>query len=78
MTNTENRDLILHLSSDEPDLHIDRDSSDTSSVRSVEAVFNVDELTVQNKHSSSRNNNNHTHDLLDICENKPNGKHIGN
>ncbi|XP_051174592.1 golgin-84 [Leptopilina boulardi] len=70
LQNTENGDLILHLPSDEPNLQIEVDSSDTSSVRSVEAVFNIDELTSQMTNSSTKNNDN-TRELLDVCENLP-------
>lgn len=75
LQNTENGDLILHLPSDEPNLQIEVDSSDTSSVRSVEAVFNIDELTSQMTNSSTKNNDN-TRELLDACENLPTGNLI--
>lgn len=68
---TENGDLLLHLPPDEPILQVEGDSSETSSVKSVEAIFHIDELTSQVNNSTPRNNENHTQELVDISESLP-------
>lgn len=72
---TENGDLLLHLPPDEPILQVEGDSSETSSVKSVEAIFHIDELTSQVNNSTPRNNENHTQELVDISESLPIGKY---
>lgn len=76
--NPENGDLILHLSPNEPNLQIEHDSSDTSSVRSVDAVLNLEELVPQNENFSLRNiEQKHTNGLPDVvCENVVDGNSI--
>ena len=76
--NPENGDLILHLSSNEPNLQIEHDSSDTSSVRSVDAVLNVEELVSHAENFGLKNiEQNYTNGFPDVvCENVVDGKSI--